>query len=68
MNNVINSSGIYDINSYKLTTYKATVLSTLNIGAYIIGSGTGLTNLTYGAPCGGREVYSAVTMIMIVIV
>ena len=47
MNNIINSSGIYDINSYNLTTNKATVLSTLNIGGYIIGSGTGLTNLIY---------------------
>ena len=47
MNNIINSSGIYDINSYNLTTNKATILSTLNIGDYIIGSGTGLTNLIY---------------------
>ena len=45
MDNIINSSGIYDINSYNLTTNNATVLSTLNIGGYIIGSGTGLTNL-----------------------
>jgi len=48
MNNIINSSGIYDINAYNLTTKNATVLSTLNIGGYIIGSGTGLTNLIYG--------------------
>ena len=48
MNNIINSSGIYDINAYNLTTNNATVLSTLNIGGYIIGSGTGLTNLIYG--------------------
>ena len=48
MDNIINSSGIYDINSYNLTTNNATVLSTLNIGGYIIGSGTGLTNLIYG--------------------
>ena len=43
-----NVSGIYDINAYNLTTNNATVLSTLNIGGYIIGSGTGLTNLIYG--------------------
>ena len=48
MNNIINSSGIYDVNSYNLTTNNATVLSTLNIGGYIIGSGTGLTNLIHG--------------------
>ena len=48
MNNIINISGIYDINSYNLTTNKATILSTLNIGGHIIGSGTGLTNLIYG--------------------
>ncbi len=45
MNTIINSSGIYDVNSYNLTTNSATVLSTLNIGGYIIGSGSGLTNL-----------------------
>ncbi len=44
----MNSSGIYDINSLNLTTKNATVLSTLDIGGYIIGSGTGLTNLIYG--------------------
>ena len=49
MNNIINSSGIYDINAYNLTTKNATVLSTLNIGGYIIGSGTGLSNLNYGS-------------------
>ena len=49
MNNIINSSGIYDINAYNLTTNNATVLSTLNIGGYIIGSGTGLSNLNYGS-------------------
>ena len=48
MNCNINSSGVYDINAYNLTTNNATVLSTLNIGGYIIGSGTGLTNLIYG--------------------
>ena len=47
MNNIINSSGIYDVNSYNLTTNNATVLSSLNIGGYIIGSGSGLTNLIY---------------------
>jgi len=49
MNNIINSSGIYDIKAYNLTTKNATVLSTLNIGGYIIGSGTGLSNLNYGS-------------------
>ncbi len=48
MNNIINSSGIYDINSHNLTTNNATVFSTLSIGGYIIGSGTWLTNLIYG--------------------
>ncbi len=47
MNNFIYSSGIYDINSQNLTTNKATILSTLNVGGYIVGSGTGLTNLVY---------------------
>ena len=47
MNNIINSSGIYDVNSYNLTPNNATVLSSLNIGGYIIGSGSGLTNLIY---------------------
>ncbi len=47
MNNITNSSGIYDIYSYNLTTNKATVISTLNVGGYIVGSGTGLTNLKY---------------------
>jgi hypothetical protein len=47
MNNIINSSGIYDVNSYNLTTNNATVLSTLIIGGCIIGSGSGLTNLIY---------------------
>ncbi len=47
MNNIMNSSGIYDINAYNLTTNNATVLSTLNIGGYIAGSGSGLTNLIF---------------------
>ncbi len=49
MNNIINSSGIYDITAYNLTTNKATILSTLTIGDYIIGSGTALSNLNYGS-------------------
>ncbi len=47
MNNIINSSGIYDVNSYNLTAKNATILSTLNIGGYVVGSGSGLTNLIY---------------------
>jgi hypothetical protein len=47
MNNSINSSGIYDFTSYNLTTNKTTILSTLNIGGYVIGSGSSLTNLIY---------------------
>ena len=31
MNNIINSSGIYDITSYNLTSNNATILSTLNV-------------------------------------
>jgi hypothetical protein len=42
MNYNINGSGIYDVNAYNLKTNNATVLSTLNIGGYLIGSGTGL--------------------------
>jgi hypothetical protein len=42
MNNIINSSGIYDINSYSLTTNNVTILSTLNIGGYVVGSGSSL--------------------------
>ena len=40
MNNIINSSGIYDINSYNLTTNNATILSTLNVGGSVIGPNT----------------------------
>ena len=47
MNHIINSSGINDVTSYNLTTNKATILSTLNIGGYVVGSGSGLTNLIY---------------------
>jgi hypothetical protein len=47
MNNIINSSGVYDINTYNLTSNKATILFTLNMGGYLIGSGSGLTNLVY---------------------
>ena len=49
MNYNINSSGIYDINSYNLTSNNATVLSTLNVAGNIIGSGTALSNLNYGS-------------------
>ena len=37
----MNSSGINDVNSYNLTTNIATILSTLNIGGYVVGSGSG---------------------------
>jgi hypothetical protein len=47
MNHIINSSGINDVTSYNLTANKATILSTLNIGGYVVGSGSGLTNLIY---------------------
>ena len=47
MNNMINSSCIYHVTSYNLTTSNATILSTLNIGGYVIGSGSSLTNLIY---------------------
>jgi hypothetical protein len=47
MNSNINSSGLYDVNSYNLITTNATVLSTLNVAGNIIGSGTALTNLNY---------------------
>ena len=40
MNNIINSSGIYDITSYNLTSNNATILSTLNVGGNIIGNST----------------------------
>jgi hypothetical protein len=49
MNCNINSSGLYDINSYNLTATNATVLSTLNVAGNIIGSGTALSNLNYGS-------------------
>jgi len=47
MNCNINSSGLYDVNSYNLIATNATVLSTLNVAGNIIGSGTALTNLNY---------------------
>ena len=49
MNSNINSSGLYDVNSYNLITTNATVLSTLNVAGNIIGSGTALSNLNYGS-------------------
>ena len=36
MNYNINSSGIYDVNSYNLTSNNATILSSLNVGGAII--------------------------------
>jgi hypothetical protein len=47
MNRNINSSELYDVNSYNLTATNATVLSTLNVAGNIIGSGTALSNLNY---------------------
>ncbi len=47
MNNIINSFGISDVTSYNLTTNNATILSRLNIGGYVTGSGSGWTNLIY---------------------
>ena len=49
MNSNMNSSGLYDVNSYNLITTNATVLSTLNVAGNIIGSGTALSNLNYGS-------------------
>jgi hypothetical protein len=49
MNCNINSSGLSDINSYNLITTNATVLSSLNVAGNIIGSGTALSNLSYGS-------------------
>ena len=40
MNYNINSSGIYDINSYNLISNNATILSSLNVGGSIIGPNT----------------------------
>ncbi len=40
MNNIINSSGIYDITSYNLISNNATVLSSLNVGGSVIGPNT----------------------------
>jgi hypothetical protein len=40
MNNINNSSGIYDITSYNLTSNNATILSTLNVGGSVIGPNT----------------------------
>ena len=40
MNNIINSSGIYDITSYNLTSNNATILSSLNVGGSVIGPNT----------------------------
>ena len=47
MNCNVNSSGLYDINSYNVTTTNATVLSTLNVAGDITGSGTTFSNLNY---------------------
>ena len=40
MNYNINSSGIYDVNAYNLTSNNATILSSLNIGGAVIGPNT----------------------------
>jgi hypothetical protein len=40
MNNIINSSGIYDITSYNSTSNNATILSSLNVGGSVIGPDT----------------------------
>ena len=40
MNYNINSSGIYDVNAYNLTSNNATILSSLNVGGAIIGPNT----------------------------
>ena len=40
MNYNINSSGIYDVNSYNLISNNATILSSLNVGGAIIGPNT----------------------------
>jgi hypothetical protein len=34
MNHIINSSGVYDITSYNLTSIKATVLSSVNVSGF----------------------------------
>ncbi len=49
MNCNINSSGLYDINPYNLTTSNAPIFPILNVAGNIIGSGTALTNLNYGS-------------------
>ncbi len=49
MNCNINSSGLYDINTYNVIATNATVLSTLYVAGNIIGSGTARSNLNYGS-------------------
>ncbi len=49
MNYNINSSGIYDVNSYNLISKNATILSSLNVAGDLIGSGTALFNLNYSS-------------------
>ncbi len=41
MNNIINSSGVYDINAYNSTSNNTTILSTFNV------SGLTILNTTY---------------------
>ncbi len=53
MNNIINSSGIYDITSYNLTSNKATIFSTLYV--------SGLTILNNATTCTSSLNVSGIT-------
>ncbi len=46
MNNIINSSGIYDVNSYNLIATNATFLSSLNVIGSTLAKETNLNNLS----------------------
>ncbi len=49
MNYNINSSGIYDVKAYNITSNNATILSSLNVAGNLIRSGTALSNFNYSS-------------------
>ena len=47
MNNIINSSGVYDINSYNSISNNTTILSTFNVSGSTILNKTTINNFLY---------------------
>ena len=46
MNSNINSSGLYDVNSYNLITTNATILSSLTVNGSTLATNTNVNNLS----------------------